>query len=234
MPQVLDPPEINYLDPRPFLPSGTAGQILELATQAISEGRDVGIREICRQLSLTPGAPYSHFESSAHLESVVAYNGLLSMAREINSRTPEAGDPRDRLIAASRAYRNWALANPAMFGFILPTTGRRDLPPFAEHVLHASRALAVPATRALRDGWDTGQFVQAPSGPEVYPLDLPGVVSLNADETRIANALWVTTHGAVVLELAIGTHDGWKSVDPMFDWLITAQLSAHLDPRDPR
>lgn len=229
MPQILEPPDIDYLDPRPFLPAGTAGQIIELATRAISEGRTVGIREICRQLSLTPGAPYSHFESSAHLESIVAYNALLTMAREINSRTPKVGDPRARLVSASRAYRNWALANPELFGFILPTTGRDDRSPFARHVQLASRAIAVPAIRALRDGWDSHQFVQAPSGPEAFPFDLPGIVSLSPDETRIANALWITTHGAIVLELAIGTHDGWDSVDPMFDWLIASQISAYLD-----
>lgn len=230
MSQILEPPVINYLDPKPFQPTGMAGQILELATQAISEGRAIVIREICRKLSLTPGAPYSHFESSDHLESVVTYNGLLGMACEINLRTPLNGDPHVRLIEASRAYRNWALANPTMFGFILPTAGRRDPSPFAKHVLRASRALAVPATRALRDGWDSGQFVRAPSGAQAYPFDLPGVVALNTDETRIANALWATTHGAVVLELAIGTHDGWDPVDPMFDWLITTQISTHLDP----
>ena len=235
MAQISEPPAIDYLDPRPFHPTGTAGRILDLATEAARQGRPIIIREVCRQLSLTPGAPYSHFENSAHIESVVTYNGLLDMASEVYANTPATGDPRERLLAACRAYRQWALSNQAMFGFIFPTAGRSDDTPFARHVILASEAIAVPASKALRDGWDSGRFASPTPGPRAHPLEIPGVVSLDADETRIANALWVTTHGAVVLELAIGTHDGWDPVDPMFDWLIAAQVSAHLDaPRGPR
>ena len=61
-------------------------------------------------------------------------------------------------------------------------------------------------------------------GPHTAALSIPGVVSLTSDETRVANALWITTHGAVVLELAIGIHDGWESNDEMFDWIVTSNI----------
>ena len=78
---IFDPPKINYLDPQPFYPSGTAGQILQSAIESAEAGEPIVMREICRQLDLTPGAPYSHYESSEHLESVVAYTGLLTLAK---------------------------------------------------------------------------------------------------------------------------------------------------------
>ncbi|MEY3567103.1 MAG: hypothetical protein RLZ19_1117 [Actinomycetota bacterium] len=234
MAQISEPPAIDYRDPRPFHPTGTAGRILQLATEAAEQGRPIVIREICRQLSLTPGAPYSHFANSAHLESVVAYNGLLTMASAITTTTPSSGDSRDRLLATCRAYRGWALANRPMFGFIFPTAGRPHDTPFARHVILASQAIAVPASKALRDGWDSGRFTPPTPGPPAHPLEIPDVVSLNSDESRVANSLWINVHGAVVIELAMGTHDGWDPVDPMFDWLISAQLSAHLGSHGPR
>lgn len=228
MAQISEPPAIDYRDPRPFHPTGTAGRILQLATEAAEHGRPIIIREICRQLSLTPGAPYSHFSNSAHLESVVAYNGLLTMASAITAHSPTSGDPYDRLLAACRAYRVWALSNRPMFGFVFPTAGRPDDTPFARHVILASQAIAVPASTALRDGWDSGRFTSPTPGPPAHPLEVPGVVSLDTDESRVANSLWITVHGAVVIELAMGTHDGWSPVDPMFDWIVTSQISAHL------
>lgn len=228
MAKISEPPAIDYLDPRPFHPAGTAGRILNRATEAAKQGRPIVIREICRQLTLTPGAPYSHFANSAHLESVVAYNGLLTMASAITAETPGSGDPHERLLAACRAYRGWALSNRPMFGFIFPTAGRPNATPFARHVILASRAIAVPASQALRDGWDSDRFAPPESGPPAHPLVVPGVVSLDSDESRVANSLWITVHGAVVIELAMGTHDGWDPADPMFEWLIATQLAALL------
>lgn len=228
MAQISEPPAIDYRDPRPFHPTGTAGRILQLATEAAEQGRPIVIREICRQLSLTPGAPYSHFANSAHLESVVAYNGLLAMAAAITADTPESGDPQERLLAACRAYRRWALSNRPMFGFVFPSAGRPHDTPFARHVILASQAIAVPASKALRDGWDCGRFTPPTPGPPAHPLEVPGVVSLDLDESRVANSLWVNVHGAVVIELAMGTHDGWDPADPMFDWLVETHMNAHL------
>lgn len=229
MAHIVNPPDIDFLHPQPFRPQGTAGLILDAAATAVAHGQPIVIREICRQLSLTPGAPYSHFDSSSHLESVVVYNGLLSMAEFLATTTPPTGDPWERLTSASRGYRTWALSHPALFGFVLPTAGRTDNSPFSAHVINASRAIAVPSTRALRDGWDSGWFSRPQPGPPAHPLDIPGVVSLNSDESRIANSLWAMVHGAVVLELAMGTHDGWEPVDPMFDWMIETFISSLLD-----
>jgi len=44
----------------------------------------------------------------------------------------------------------------------------------------------------------------------------------------VANSLWINVHGAVVIELAMGTHDGWDPADPMFDWLVETHMNAHL------
>ena len=228
---IFDPPKINYLDPQPFYPSGTAGQILQSAIESAEAGDPIVMREICRHLDLTPGAPYSHYESSEHLESVVAYTGLLTLAKWMTDSTRELSDPRERLVATCWAYREWAHKHRSWFGFILPTSGRTDESAFAEHVQSASLAIAIPAARAMRDGWDTGKFATPTSGPTVFPLDIPGVVSLNVDESRTANALWITVHGAVVIELAVGIHDGWDLETPMFDWLLEAHINAHIAQR---
>jgi hypothetical protein len=145
--------------------------------------------------------------------------------------TRELSDPRERLIATCRAYREWAHIHRSWFGFILPTAGRNDESPFAEHVQAASFAIAIPAARAMRDGWDSGKFVLPTAGPSVFPLDIPGVISLNTDESRTANALWIMVHGAVVIELAVGIHDGWEQETPMFEWLLEAHINSHISQR---
>lgn len=221
---VIFPEEIAFLNPMPLVPGATAGAILDAATDAVNLGKPIVMRELCRNLSLTPGAPYSHFESAAHLESVVAYNGLLELAGTMLDSVAHISDPRARLIAASQEYRLWALRHPAMFGFLFPTAGRQIDSPHARHVVSATQAVSVAPVLALRDGWDSGVFVPPGPGPHTAALSIPGVVSLTSDETRVANALWITTHGAVVLELAIGIHDGWESNDEMFDWIVTSNI----------
>lgn len=228
---IFDPPEINYFDPQPFYPPDTAGQILHSAIESIEMGQPIIMREICRQLNLTPGAPYSHYESAEHLESVITYTGLLTLAKWMADSTRELSNPRERLVASCRAYRTWAHQHRSWFGFILPTAGRTNESPFMKHVQSASLAIAIPAARALRDGWDNGTFISPATGPAVFPLDIPGVVSLNADETRTANTLWIMAHGAISVELTIGIHDGWQSETPMFDWLLESHINTYIAQR---
>lgn len=226
---VVLPENVDFLHPTPIVLRGTAGAILDAATDAVNAGHPIVMRELCRKLSLTPGAPYSHFENAAHLECVVAYNGLLKLARTMLDSVAGKSDPRDRLVGASHEYRVWALSNSMMFGFLFPTAGRRIDTPHALHVVRASMAVSMAPVLALRDGWDSGVFKPPGPGPHSNTISIPGVVSLTPDETRVANALWMTTHGAVVLELAIGIHDGWEKADEMFHWIVTSSIQRLLD-----
>lgn len=225
---VLNPPPVDFRDPAPFEPGGTAGAILTEAYEAVRDGAPVVMREICRSLGLTPGAPYSHFESTAHLEDVIAYNGLLSLARSVGSAVDPTLSPTERLLSASHAYREWATRESALFGFVFPTSGGRRESPFTTHVRTAAVAVAVPTTCALRDGWDAGTFSRPGRGPDALPVEIPGIVVLSPAEARIANALWATVHGTVVLELTMGTHDGWDDRREMFEWMVSTAMSAHL------
>lgn len=222
------PLEIDYLHPCPIRPPSTAGDILDAATEAVMGGHPVVLREICRHLSLTPGAPYSHYENAAHLECVVTYNGFLDLAASMLSVVRDMTDPLTRVRSASDQYRRWALQHPSLFGFLFPSSGRRPESPYWPQVMQASQAVAIAIVLALRDGWDSKTFTPAEPGPAVEPLIVPGVVALSTDETRIANALWIATHGTVVLELAIGAHDGWEEGNAMFDWILTSNISNFL------
>lgn len=225
---VSNPPPLDFLHPRPIQIQGTAGQILNRATAAARTGHPIVIREICRDLSLTPGAPYSHFENSAHLEAVVMYNGFLEFGQAISAACAGIEHALEQLLVVCRAYREWALSNPAFFSFLLPTMPRPNESEFARHIEEASRVLAIPSALSLRRAWDEELIPQATPGPHALQLEIPDVVSLSPDESREANFLWVTVHGAVVLELSIGTHDGWAEADKVFDWMINSHVDHHL------
>lgn len=222
------PQEIDYLRPSLIRPPSTAGEILDAATEAIMGGNKIVLREICRRLSLTPGAPYSHYENASHLECVVTYNGLLELAESMLSVVRGLADPLMRLTAASDQYRTWALQHPSLFGFLFPSSGRRPESPYWSRVMQASQAVATPMVLALRDGWDSNLFIPASPGPSAEALNIPGLVALSPDETRVANALWIATHGTVVLELAIGVHDGWEKGNAMFEWIVTSNIRNFL------
>ena len=225
---VLTPPPIDFTNPRPFVLTGMAGQMYEVARESVAAGRPISIREICRQLDLTPGAPYSHFENVEHLENVVLYNTMLELAAFINDLVDNQQEPLEMFINACHAYRRWAITNPSLFAFIFPTNGRQSNAAFSEFLHDASQAISIPTVSALTALWQSGRFPPAKHGPTAVPLEIAGHIQLTPDETRIANALWIIVHGSVVLELAFGIHDGWSDRESMFDWLVHKAITSFL------
>lgn len=233
MPVITQFPEVDVRRPQPFRPPGTAGDILDVATAEVDNGRPIVVREICRTLGLTPGAPYSHFHSATQIDNLVVFNGLLELAGHLASAVVGMSEPRERLVAVCHAYREWALQHPSRFAYIFPPGGREIEPSVSERVIDASRAMAVPGASAMADGWAQGTFVAPGPGPAVEVLSIPGIVELDVDQSRVANAIWAAVHGALIMEMAIGVHDGWDARRGVFDWHVTAQIVAHLErPRN--
>lgn len=79
------------------------------------------MRRIARRAGVSHGAPLRHFASLADLLAEVAAVGFRMLSEAIEksgAQLPPGSDPVQRLEAASRAYVEIAVANPALFGLM--------------------------------------------------------------------------------------------------------------------
>lgn len=78
---------------------------------------EVRLREIARQVGVTPTAAYHHFPDREALVRAVAALALTDLADAITRtlRSAPAHDHRARLVSIGRAYVVWALDEPQLF-----------------------------------------------------------------------------------------------------------------------
>lgn len=73
------------------------------------------IAEACRQLDVSPGAPYRHFTDREDLLTAIAIRALQTMATHIARVVGTATDPTERLVRAVKGYVEFAALHPALF-----------------------------------------------------------------------------------------------------------------------
>jgi len=113
----------------------------ELVREAVVLAREKGaagvvLREVARRAGVSHNAAYRHFADRDELLALVAEAGLaeLEAAMKARLRGRFGGTPADRarkrLRAIGRAYVEFALAEPGLFGvaFAAPLTGEPDQP----------------------------------------------------------------------------------------------------------
>jgi AcrR family transcriptional regulator len=106
-------------------------EILDAASLMLKKGGPEAIllREIARQVGVTPPAIYRYFRGRDELMSVLREMLMGELCDAIESaRDQSAGhESGDRMAAMARAFRGWALDYPAGFGFVLGLRTRRNL-----------------------------------------------------------------------------------------------------------
>src|SRR5215207_7897909 len=115
-------------------PAATRRRILAAATRLYTtRGPDaVTVRAVGARAKVTPPTIYWHFASMDALLSEVIDRAFTALLAALETIDPAAA-PRERLRAAVRIYKDFALANPRAYHtmFIAPDPGRG--------VLHGSR-----------------------------------------------------------------------------------------------
>jgi AcrR family transcriptional regulator len=85
-----------------------------LETQDIG---DISLRQLARDVGVSPTAVYRHFPDKDALMAALAQGGIEQMAAW-QKAAAEATGQGDAFAATGRAYVRWALANPALFRLV--------------------------------------------------------------------------------------------------------------------
>ena len=106
--------------------AATEAEIKEVARRQLvaSEGAELSLRGIAREMGMTAPGLYRYFESLEALTQEMCHGFVHEVADEIDARIASAGpDLATRVHVAIRAFRDWAVAHPAEFGLIFRSKG---------------------------------------------------------------------------------------------------------------
>ena len=98
----------------------TFDEIVEVSRRLLSDGEDVSIRAVAQEMGLTPPALYRYVDSHAELLALVARSifedvvAAMTVARDEQA----ADDPAAQVVAASAAFRAWALRHRPEFQMV--------------------------------------------------------------------------------------------------------------------
>ncbi|MFC9932224.1 TetR/AcrR family transcriptional regulator [Streptomyces sp. NPDC127190] len=125
---------------RPYHHGDLPAALLARAERTLREKGSgaLSLRELARELGVSPAAPSRHFKSKQALLDALALTGFERLAEAIAASQEGAGEAfADRLDAAARAYVGFAVANAALL----------DLMFSVKHSPEASEAVGATAHR---------------------------------------------------------------------------------------
>ena len=181
-------------------------------TRLATEGANLSLRAVARDMGMVSSAIYRYFASRDELLTALildAYNDLGETVEAADRDVADRTRVRGRWLAAGQALRAWALARPADYALLYGSPVPGYAAP-ADTIAAAARTPAVLA-RILADGYASGQLSAGGPAPEV-PLpaavraDLAGARDALApgipEELMLAGlASWLQLFGAVSFEL---------------------------------
>ena len=188
---------------RPYHHGGLREVLLAEGRRLLCEvgAEAVSLREIARRASVSPRAPYRHFESRESLLAALASEGFRELMAGF---PPEGGDPAERLRQMGRAYVQYARAEPAVFRLMF--SGLISHPSVHEQSMLAFQCL-VSASR----------FV-SPAGSGLK------------EWVRFATAIWSGLHGiALIGNDAVGdlySSEAFVSPEELIDALCRGWLDS--------
>jgi AcrR family transcriptional regulator len=190
---------------RPDLPDRLVEATIDLLASAGVSG--LSLREIARRAGVSHGAPLYHFPSLSALLTEVAAEGFRRLFSSVDEAVRDIGaaaSPRARVVAATHAYVEFALANPGHYQLmfmdeLLETHSRK----FIEAALVQGRQGAALIRAYQQSGWHT-----------------------RLDPGRLVLAYWAAVHGTIVLWSQRVMHDltGDETIDNMLDAVMTITL----------
>ena len=104
--------------------------LLETAETLLQEDGPSGLslRKVGRQLGVTPGAPYRHFEDKDALLAALATEGFRKLRAAILGGQEGSVDGQERLRRAGVGYLSFASSHPELFRLMFGWMPARDVP----------------------------------------------------------------------------------------------------------
>jgi AcrR family transcriptional regulator len=200
-----------------------------------TDGADLSLRSVARDLGMVSSAVYRYFESrDALLTAIIidAYDELGAAVEQAEARVRRT-DLRGRWQAAAHAVRDWSRAHPSEYGLLYGT----PVPGYSapeDTIGPASRPVVV-MTAILRDGLERGLLGPAPHErlPAPTRSDLEGIIELPGFEgvtpALLARGMgvWAALFGLVSFELFGRLTNAVHDYDAWFDYqlrLLTREL----------
>jgi AcrR family transcriptional regulator len=106
----------------------TFEEIVEVSRRLLRDGEDVSIRAVAQEMGLTPPALYRYVDSHAELLTLVTRSifedvvAAMTVARDAQA----ADDPSAQIVAASAAFRGWALHHRPEFQMVFASSAAMD------------------------------------------------------------------------------------------------------------
>ena len=123
------------------------------ASQLEREGPSgLSLRKLGRQLGVTPGAPYRHFEDKDALLAALAARGFRELRAEMLAGHTESVGGRERLKQVGIGYLRFATAHPELFRLMFGWMPSRDVPELCEAGDAAFDALQSVLQQCEREG----------------------------------------------------------------------------------
>jgi AcrR family transcriptional regulator len=203
---------------------------LQLAT----DGANLSLRAIARDLGMVSSALYRYFASRDELLTALivdAYHALGGAAEAGDAAIADRADLRGRWLGAGHAIRRWALANPAEYALIFgsPVPGYAAPPATTEAALRTPAALV----RILIDGVVSGALADPADGdlPPPVRADLAAIQESFAPgvpAALLARGItgWVQLFGAVSFELFGQLNNVIEARDDYYDYQLRQAAAA--------
>jgi AcrR family transcriptional regulator len=162
----------------------TFDEIVDVSRRLLRAGEDVSIRAVAQEMGLTPPALYRYVDSHAELLALVARSifedvvAAMTVARD--DQAPD--DPAAQVVAASAAFRAWALRNRTEFQMVFASGEPMHSDEAAKSTKLTTATTATTTTTATTGG--------ASSLADCLPDD-SGVHLFAAFFSEIFGRLWV-------------------------------------------
>ncbi len=223
----------------------TLAEIVTSSRALLTEGEELSLRAVAGRMGMTAPALYRYVASYQDLVDLVAFEidrAVTEQFRAAAERHP-AEDPGARLIAASVAFRAWALAQPREFSLVFANPVADG--PCVRREMLTSNTSGHYMNGLLLDIWERHPFdhpaeadldpavVAAlrdplmPVDPDRLPSDRPGLL-------WVFMSAWAALYGVVTLEV-FGHLDprviasGAMFREMVVDWLARLGLDAEAE-----
>lgn len=182
-----------------------------------TDGANLSLRAVARDMGMVSSALYRYFASRDDLLTALivdAYNALGEMTESADAAVADRGDLRARWLAAARAVRGWALANPAEYALLYgsPVPGYKA----PEYTIPAAARTPAVLARILSDGFASGALAGVTAAAPGSAMAARLTSAVRSDLKRAADAIapglpedllmlgltsWVQLFGVVSFEL---------------------------------